>query len=128
MTPFDIAREAATAALDKKALRPVMLDLRGQSDLCDFQFICSGDNNRQTRAIAEAIEARCKAGGVRPFAIEGKESGNWILLDYGSTLIHVFFDYLRDYYAVEQLWPKAKHLDFKSADKSADTNVESAPG
>ena len=114
MNSIDIAKEAAKAALDKKAIRPVLMDLRGQSDLCDFQFVCSGDNNRQTKAIAEAIEARCKqTGAVRPVAIEGKQAGNWIMIDYGPTIIHVFFDNLRDYYALEQLWPKAKHLDWK---------------
>jgi ribosome-associated protein len=114
MESIDIAREAAAAALDKKAVRPIMLDLRGVSDLCDYQFICSGENERQTRAIADAIEARCReVGGIRPVAIEGKQSGNWILLDYGSTIIHIFFSYLRDYYALEQLWPKAKFVNVK---------------
>lgn len=109
MNPIDIAKEAAVAAAEKKATRPVLIDLRGQSDLCDYQFICSGDNERQTRAIAEAIEARCRQlGGIRPVAIEGKQSGNWVLLDYGSTIVHVFFNYLRDYYALESLWPNAK--------------------
>ena len=109
MTPFDIAKEAVAAASDKKALRPVLLDLRGVSEICDFQFICSGENERQTKAIAEAIEERCKkVAGLRPVAIEGKQTGNWILLDYGSTLVHVFFSNLRDYYAIEELWPKAK--------------------
>lgn len=114
MTPFDIATEAAAAASDKKALRPVLLDLRGQSDICDFQFICSGENERQTRAIAEAIETRCKEKGVRPAVVEGKQTGNWILLDYGSTVIHVFFNYLRDYYAIEEIWPKAKFMEVKA--------------
>lgn len=108
MNGMDIAREAAAAAADKKASRPVLLDLRGLADFCDFQFICSGENDRQTRAIAEAIEERCKKNGVRPAAVEGKQTGNWITLDYGSIIIHVFFDYLRDYYALEEIWPKAK--------------------
>lgn len=116
MTPLDIAKEAAAAAADKKAVRPLLIDLRGQSDLCDFQFICSGENERQTRAIADAIEERCrKAGGVRPVAIEGKQSGNWILLDYGSCLVHIFYNYLRDYYALETLWPKAKFVPLKES-------------
>ena len=115
MTSLEIAREAAAAAADKKATRPVMIDLRGQSDLCEYQFICSGDNERQTRAIADAIEDRCrKLGGVRPYAIEGKQTGNWILLDYGSTLVHIFFNPLRDYYALESLWPNAKFLSLSS--------------
>lgn len=113
MNSIDIAREAAAAALDKKAMRPILMDLRGQSDVCEFQFVCSGDNNRQTRAIADAIEARTKmVGATRPLAVEGKQVGNWILMDYGSTLVHIFYDHLRDYYALEQLWPKAKHLDW----------------
>jgi ribosome-associated protein len=111
MTPIEIAKEAAAAAIDKKAVRLVCLDLRGLADFCDFQFICSGENDRQTRAIAEAIEARCKQNGVRPAAVEGRQTGNWITLDYGSTIVHVFFDYLRDYYALEEIWPKAKFVD-----------------
>jgi ribosome-associated protein len=114
MTPLDIAKEAIAAAADRKAVRPVLLDLKGVSDLCEYQFICSGENERQTRAIADAIEERCKkVGGIRPIAIEGKQSGNWILLDYGATLIHIFYNYIRDYYALEQLWPKAKFLPVK---------------
>ena len=114
MTPMDIAKEAAGAASGKKANRPVLLDLRGVSDLCEFQFICSGENERQTRAIADAIEERCRTiGGVRPIAVEGKQTGNWILLDYGATLIHIFFSPLRDYYGLEELWPKAKFVAIK---------------
>lgn len=120
MTPIDIAKEAALAAADKKALRPVLLDLRGISEVCDFQFICSGENERQTRAIADAIEERCKKlSGVRPVAIEGKQTGNWILLDYGSTLVHIFFNNLRDYYAIEELWPKAKFVPMKAGQVTA---------
>lgn len=111
MTPLEIAREAARAADDRKASRPVLMDLRGISDLCEFQFICSGENERQTKAIADAIEERCRqVGGVRPVAIEGKQTGNWVLLDYGSTLIHIFLSNMRDFYAIESLWSKAKFL------------------
>ena len=111
MSPMDLAKAAVFAAVEKKAVRPVLLDLRGVSDMCDFQLILSGDNERHTRAIADAIEEHCKQlGGARPFAVEGKQSGNWILLDYGSTLVHIFFDYFRDYYALEQLWPNAKFV------------------
>lgn len=110
MTPIDIAKEAYAAAMDKKAVRPVLLDLRGLADFCDFQFIVSGENDRQTRAIADAIEESCKKKGVRAAAVEGRQTGNWITMDYGSTIIHVFYDFLRDYYALEEIWPKAKHV------------------
>lgn len=112
MSPLEIAKAAAAVAADKKASRPVLIDLRGVSEICDYQFVCSGDNDRHTRAIAEAIEETCKkTGGVRPFAVEGRQGGNWILLDYGSTLIHVFFNEVRDYYAIETLWSNAKVIN-----------------
>ncbi len=115
MNSLELAKEAVLAAADKKAVRPVLLDLRGQSDLCDYQFICSGENERQTRAIADAIEQRCKEkGGTRPVAVEGKQTGNWILMDFGGVMVHIFYNHLRDYYGIEQLWPKAKFLDVGS--------------
>ena len=117
MNSLEIAKVAAAAAADKKAVRPILLDLRGQSDLCDYQFICSGENERQTKAIADAIEEQCKtSGGVRPVAVEGKQTGNWVLMDYGSVMVHIFYSHLRDYYGIEQLWPKAKFVDLKDSE------------
>lgn len=116
-TSMELAQHAAAAALDKKATRPVVLDLRGLSDFCEVQFICSGENERQTRAIADAIEERChKLGGVKPVAVEGKSTGNWVLMDYGGFVVHIFHSTYRDYYALEELWPKAKpfELELKS--------------
>jgi ribosome-associated protein len=121
MNPLEIARNAAAAASDKKATRCVIIDLRGVSDSTDFHFICSGDNDRQTRAIAEAIEEKCKTtGGIKPNAIEGKQSGNWILMDYGSTLVHIFCSPIRDFYALESLWPNAKILSTNTTTAKAD--------
>ena len=72
MKPNDIAIEAAKAALDKKATRLTALDLRGLSDMCDVQMICSGENERQTKAIADAITGHIKQnGGGNPVAVEG---------------------------------------------------------
>jgi ribosome-associated protein len=115
MESLDLAKSAATAAADKKATRPVLLDLRGHSDICDFQFICSGSNNKQTVAIAAEIESRFRKAGVKAAGIEGKQSGNWILMDYGNTLIHIFFEDLRDYYAMESLWPDAKYIQLQDS-------------
>jgi ribosome-associated protein len=121
MNSLDIARQAAAAALDKKAGRLVLQDLRGQSDLCDFQLVCSGENDRQTRAIADAIEDQLKKAGTRPVAVEGKQTGNWILVDFGSVLIHVFLESLRDFYAIETLFPKAKFVQLNSATAASDS-------
>lgn len=120
MNYLEMLEAAAEAALEKKAVRLVGLDLVGLSDICDYQLICSGENDRQTRAIADSIDDVLKKRyNLRPIAIEGKQSGHWILLDYGPLMVHVFFDYLRGYYGLEELFSKAKFLSFKAAPEAA---------
>ncbi len=103
-----LVKVIAKAAGEKKAERMTAQDLRGISSLCDFQFICSGTNERQTQAICSHIEDTLREQiSVKPLAIEGKQTGNWILMDYGDVMVHIFLDSLREYYSLERLWPKA---------------------
>lgn len=89
----------------KKGEKIVTLDVRGRSDVADFQIVCSGNNERQCAAICDYIETMVKKElKIKPAAIEGKAGGRWILIDYGSVLVHIFLNDLRDYYAIEQLW------------------------
>ncbi len=112
MELITLAHHAVEAAQSKKAKRLVLMDLQNQSDMCRFQFVCSGENNIHAKAIAGAIDDVLRVEhGIKPVRIEGKSSGHWILLDYNGVLVHVFFDYIRDYYAVESIWPNAKILD-----------------
>jgi len=105
---LELAKVAAEAARSKKAERVVFLDLRGKSDICDYQVVCSGITDRQTRAICDAVEETCRDNmSIRPASIEGRGSGHWILMDFGSLLVHIFMEQLRDYYALESLWPGA---------------------
>lgn len=106
-----IAKSAAMAALDKKASKVVLQDLRGKSDMCQFQLICSGTNEKQTQAICQNIEDILKQQfSIKPVAVEGKQTGHWVLLDYGAIIIHIFEDSIRKYYAVENLWPGVKEI------------------
>lgn len=99
---------ATTAALERKAEKIVVQDLRGLSDVCSTQIICSGSNERQVKAISDAIEYKVKSTtGEFPLAVEGKDSGQWIVIDYGHSLIHVFTTEIRQYYGIESLWPSA---------------------
>jgi ribosome-associated protein len=101
-----LAKIVAEAAQNKKAKDLVLQSLAGKSDLCDFQLICSGENDRQTKAIAQNIAAVCKeTANIRPASVEGAKSGQWILMDYGSLIVHVFLSEVRDYYALDSLWP-----------------------
>ena len=111
MNELDLAQEIGRAALEKKASRLVIQDLRHRSDICDYQVICSGSSDRQTQAICNSIEDLVRQKlKQRPVAIEGKQTGHWILLDYGSVVVHVFLEEIRDYYALENLWPDVQSI------------------
>lgn len=112
----ELGQIAASAAVDKKAGRITLMDVHGLTDMCDAVLICSSDNEKQSAAIADAIEERCKkVSGVRPYAVEGKQVGNWILMDYGSVIVHIFLSAARDYYALDSLWPTAKTIPVDGA-------------
>ncbi|MBI4269073.1 MAG: ribosome silencing factor [Candidatus Rokubacteria bacterium] len=101
------ARRAARAALDKRAVGLVVLDVRGISSVTDYFLVCSGRSTTQVEAIADAVRAELKADGVRPLHSEGVAESGWILLDYGDVLVHVFLEATRAYYALERLWGDA---------------------
>lgn len=111
MDVLELAKNMALAALDKKAVKIVMQDLRGKSDLCQYQMVCSGRNEKQTQAICQNIEDVVRQKfGIKPLAVEGKQTGHWILLDFGAVIVHIFEDSIRKYYAVESLWPGVKEI------------------
>lgn len=97
-------REVAAAVESRKALDLKILDLREISDFTEYFVICSGTNPRQVRAIGDAVVERLKGQGVRPLGVEGHARGSWILVDYGSILVHVFDEETRAYYRIERLW------------------------
>jgi ribosome-associated protein len=105
-------RAAAEAALDRKAEELCVLDLRELSSFTDFFVIAHGNSSRQIQAVAEGVEAALKAAGQRPISVEGRESADWVLLDYGSLVVHVFSKAAREHYALERLWGDAPRLDF----------------
>jgi ribosome-associated protein len=102
---------AVRAALDKKALDVVVLDLRHTPAFTDFFVVCSGQNQRQAHAIADALDEALAAMKVRPSHIEGYERGEWILMDYFSFIVHVFTPATREFYSLERLWGDAERID-----------------
>lgn len=110
----DLIKTMIQAMEEKKASDILCLNLKGASDFCDFKLVCSCDSDRQSRAIAEEIEAMCSQQyKLKPAAVEGKSSGFWILMDYGSVVVHIFQKEYRSYYALEKLWPN-RAVDMKS--------------
>ena len=106
---------AVTAALDKKAVDPVALELRDVCSFTDYFLICTGANPRQVQAISEEIELCLKRGGLRPYHIEGYPLAEWILMDYVDFMVHVFSPKARLYYDLERLWRIAPRIRLEEA-------------
>ena len=96
-------RDAARGALDKKASDVVILDLRKSSSIVDYFLIASGTNQRQIVAIAEALRERLRGQQRKPLHVEGYPRQEWILLDYGDFVVHVFTERQRAFYDIERL-------------------------
>ncbi|SHK42304.1 ribosome-associated protein [Desulfatibacillum alkenivorans DSM 16219] len=92
----------------RKARGLVGLDVRGISSVADFMVICSGLSNRQVAAMAEHVERHMKKRRQKALGVEGKTEGQWVLLDYGDVIVHIFHDSARDFYDLEGLWADAK--------------------
>jgi ribosome-associated protein len=103
--------KAVRAALDKKASDVVVLDLRGTPAFTDFFILCSGQSQRQVKAIADAVEDALRAAKVRPAHIEGYERAEWILMDYFTLIVHVFTPQTRAFYSLERLWGDAARTE-----------------
>jgi ribosome-associated protein len=107
----DLVMGAAAAAADKKAERIVVLDVSERLVITDHFLICSGNNERQVRTIAEEIErSLLERYGVKPYRREGEREARWVLLDYVDFVVHVFLAEERDYYSLERLWADAPSL------------------
>ena len=104
-------RSALHAAAEKKAIDLTVLDLRGVVTFTDFFMIATGANKRQMQAIADEIVDQLKRRGSPAARVEGYQAAEWILIDYGDFIVHVFDEKARRFYDLEYLWREAKRLD-----------------
>jgi ribosome-associated protein len=107
--PLEI-RQAARAAQDKKAIDLTVLDLRDVSSFTDYFVVCSGQNARQVKAIADAIEETLLKARTRAAHVEGYDRAEWVLLDYFDFIVHVFTPATREFYALDRLWGSARTI------------------
>jgi ribosome-associated protein len=105
-----LALRIADILADTPAAETLVLDIRGLSPFADFFVICSGENERQVRAVSRRLTETLAEEGVRPERVEGTAMSGWILLDYGATIVHIFAADQRAYYRLEQLWAEAPTL------------------
>jgi len=92
------------ATLQKKAKEIIVLNLKNLSAFTDYMIICSGTSQREVQAISESIQKFLKEAGIRPLGVEGEANGQWILLDYDDVVISVFYEPIRAFYDLENLW------------------------
>ena len=107
------AREAALAADDKLAHDTVIIDVGDIFGVSDYFVITSGANTRQVHAIVDEVEHRIRdAGGPSPLRIEGGQEREWVLMDYGAFVVHVFAQTQRDFYQLERLWGDCRRVEW----------------
>lgn len=104
-------RIAVNAADDKKANDLVILDISKITSFANYFLICTGDSSRQMQAIADEVEKRLKASGIRPSHVEGYQHSEWILLDCMDLVVHIFSKNARAFYDLERLWRDAQKMD-----------------
>jgi ribosome-associated protein len=120
-------RAAVEAAQDKHAVDVTVLKLAGRA-FADYFLLCSGQSQPQIKAIGDAVEERLGRLGVHLAHREGKPGAEWVLLDYGDFVVHIFSERAREYYDLERLWRTAERIDFPAPGRPADPLGESETG
>lgn len=129
--PEDIAQAIAAAALEKKARDVAILDMSNLVDYTDLFVLCSATNRRQVQAIADEVRRVAKQElGLPTVGVEGYEAARWVLVDFGSVVLHVFEEPMRGFYNLDALWRDAPRLPVPDAGAEADSDdvEEIGPG
>lgn len=113
MTSLELARKAATFLDSKKAEKLNVIEVDSISSLADYFVIAMGNNNTHVRALADELDERMKAEGLPPARMEGYRSNSWILLDWGSVVVHIFTQEGRDFYDLDRLWADGNKIDWQ---------------
>jgi ribosome-associated protein len=104
---LDLAHKIVDVLSEKQAADILLLDTREVCNFADYFVIGTGESNRQVKAIVDGVTETLKKDGVLPMHEEGTADSGWVLLDYGSVIVHIFDSFQRDYYQLDKLWEKA---------------------
>ena len=110
MTPIEKAKLCLTTILERKAVDPILLHVEDLTTVADYFLITGGNSTRQVQAIAGHLQKTLKERGMLPYGIEGKQEAQWVLLDYGEVVIHIFYQPIREFYDLEGLWVEAPEI------------------
>jgi ribosome-associated protein len=121
LTSRERAIECAFFALEKKALNVKALEIGRLSSIADYLVLASGTSDKQTQAIADSVKNGLKKFG-KALDVEGLREGNWIVIDYGDVIVHIFKDEVRRYYNLEELWSAAPSLEIPEEERAKGRN------
>ena len=110
MTSIEKARLCLTTISERKAVDPILLHVENLTTVADYFLITGGNSTRQVQAIARHLQKTLKERGIAPYGIEGEQEGQWVLLDYGDVIIHIFYQPIREFYDLEGLWVEAPEI------------------
>ena len=110
-----VAKRVVTACEDVKGQDIAVLDVRSVSDFADYFVVVSGRSDRQVQGLTNRIIEELIESGSRPVSVEGYEEGQWVLVDCGDVVVHVFYGPVRDFYDIESLWMRARRVDLPGA-------------
>ncbi len=111
LSGLELAHQCVQLAQDKKAFDPIILDLQKVSTICDYLVICSAQSEPQIKAIVNGVEKTLKEDFNRmPLAVDGFPTSQWVVIDYGDVMVHVFHGEKRGVYALEDLWSDAPQV------------------
>lgn len=111
--------------LDKKAINPIILEVKDLTGITDYFVICSGASSRQLSAMADYLVEKLKKKGIKPFHFEADNDGSWVVLDFIDVIVHMFSEEKREHYRLEQLWGDAKQIKVKSSRSKVKKQVDS---
>jgi ribosome-associated protein len=118
MKTLDKALLAAEIIMERKAVDPVLFDVEGLTSITDYFLIASGNSSRQVQAIGRHLQKTMKEKGQKAYGIEGEQEGQWILIDYGDLVVHIFYQPVREFYDLEGLWSEAPKVGLVKNEKN----------
>ena len=128
LEPRETALLCVRYALEKKAYDLLLMEVREYTPLADYFLVCTGRSTTQVQAIAQSIEENLAKLGVRPLSVEGLSGGHWVLLDYGTVVVHIFFEPVRSFYDLERLWARAPRVTLPEPYRSQARDLRLASG
>ncbi len=113
MEALDKAHFASDIIRERKAIDPVLFNIGEMSSFADYFLIAGGNSSRQVQSISRHLEKRMREKGLKPYGTEGEFEGQWVLMDYGDLIIHIFYQPVREFYDLEGLWVEAPRIEIE---------------